>query len=146
MALLGMYAMQNSAFCFIVRQPNRQIGIQTLTSNTPQIFNVTNTNSLLNTAGVDGIKTAKASMSGPCLLLSVTRNAYVVSNGSVPQRLIIVVLGTSQRYKIARSLITPSWRLWERWYKAGANTTNPKEFLTFPAKVTPQTASSFGNL
>lgn len=142
LALLGMYATQRPAFCFIVKQPSRRIGVETLSSGT-QLYDVTNTNALLAQPGVDGIKTAKSRISGPCILLSATRNAYVRQNPQTskdmiyPQRLVIVVLGTEDRYKLSKSLITHSWKSWERWINSGAPALDHKEFLQLPTAQQP---------
>lgn len=137
LALLGMYATQRPAFCFIVKQASRRIGVETLSEGT-KLYDVRNTNALLAVPGVDGIKTAKSRISGPCILLSATRTAFVRKNPKTgsdmiyPQRLVIVVLGTEDRYKLSKSLMAQSWKSWERWLNAGGPTTELKDFLQLP--------------
>ncbi|MEG2326685.1 MAG: serine hydrolase [Akkermansia sp.] len=137
LALLGSYAMQNPAFSFIVRQSSRRIGVETATEGT-QYYNVVNTNSLLNQSGVDGIKTGSSRVAGPCLLLSAIRQSVARKDAKTgrdniyPQRLVIVVLGTEQRFSIARSLIREGWRDWDRWQTNGMQTTSIKDYLKMP--------------
>lgn len=141
MALLGAYATQNAAFSFIVKQASRRIGIETVASG-KQYYDVVNTNSMLSQPGVDGIKTGNSVASGPCLMISATRNAVprkdpVSGTEKIyPQRLIVVVLGTQERsqerYVYAQKLIQDGWREWDSWFNAGMPRHDVKEFLTLP--------------
>ena len=74
MALLGVYSMQNPAFCFIVSQASRRIEVQSQTKGRT-MYDISNNNRLMSASGVDGIKAGTSRAAGPCLLLSVTRNA-----------------------------------------------------------------------
>jgi hypothetical protein len=47
--------------------------------------------------------------------------------------MIIVVLGTSERYKIAQSLIPQGWQAWNRWLDSGMSMADPKNFLQLQA-------------
>lgn len=141
MALLGSYAMQNAAFAFITKQASRRIGVETLSAG-PQYYDVVNTNAMLTQPGIDGIKTGHSTASGPCLLVSGTRNARPIRNrltGSeeiYPQRIVIAILGapsSQERYTIAKNLFREGWRTWDAWAAAGMPHLDEKEFLSFPA-------------
>ena len=136
MALLGSYSMQNAAFSFIVRQVSRRIGVESAARGV-QYFNVVNTNKMLSQPGVDGIKTGSSRLAGPCLLLSATRQSYTVKNPGAPetiypQRLIIVVLGTEERFALGKTLMVDGWRAWEEWQKTGMSNHDKKDFLSLP--------------
>ena len=66
---------------------------------------LTNTNELLGAyQGADGVKTGTTDAAGECLVASVTRNGH---------RLLVVILGSADRYADARALLdyaTGGWR------------------------------------
>lgn len=137
LALLGSYAMQNAAFSFIVRQGSRRIGVESATRGV-QYYDVVNTNTLLNQPGVDGIKTGSSRAAGPCLLLSVTRRPVTRKNASgsdtiYPQRLVIVVLGSAERFTLGKKLMTDGWRAWDAWQSDGMISRDRKDFLSLPS-------------
>ena len=55
MALLGVYSMQNPAFCYIVSQASRRIEVQSQTKGRT-MYDISNNNRLMSASGVDGIK------------------------------------------------------------------------------------------
>ncbi len=142
LALLATYSMQNSAFCYIVSQASRRIAVQS-PGRGVGMYDITNYNRMMTVAGVDGIKAGKSQAAGPCLMLSVTRHAvsrfsrHHGANAIYPQRMIIVVLGTDDRYTLARQMMNEGWRVWENWQSAGELHTDPKEFLQLKSKKKP---------
>ena len=81
MALLGVYSMQNPAFATLF--PRRAGALKC--SPRPRgrtMYDISNNNRLMSASGVDGIKAGTSRAAGPCLLLSVTRNA--ISRRSPP--------------------------------------------------------------
>ena len=94
-------AMAKAAFGYpllarIVATPTAQIAGRTLT----------NTNELLGAyQGADGVKTGTTDAAGECLVASVTRNGH---------RLLVIVLGSADRYADARTLLDYSTGGW-RW-------------------------------
>ncbi len=139
MALLGSYCMQNPAFCYIASQSARRITVQSVTKGAA-MYDIANTNRMMSVAGVDGIKAGSTQAAGPCLMVSVTRNAVSRfsarhgSNAIYPQRMIIVVLGTTNRYSLAKRMMNDGWRVWENWQAAGEDMRDPREFLQLPVK------------
>lgn len=121
MALLGIYSMRNSGFVFIVSQPSRKIGVKTASGN--KMYQIRNTNPLLKDSGVDGIKTGSSVAAGPCAMIGVQRptvRAYdplLGREAAYPQRMIVVVLGTKERYTLSRELIREGWREFDAWLK-----------------------------
>ena len=139
MTLLGAYSMQNPAFCYIVSQASRRIGVQSQTKGMT-MYDISNNNKLMSASGVDGIKAGSSRAAGACLLLSVTRNAISRRSPQTgteviyPQRMIITVLGTQDRYSLARQMMTNGWRAWENWQASGMDMKDPKEFVQLPVK------------
>ncbi len=134
MALLGMYSMQNSAFCYIVSQASRRIAVQSPLRG-EGLFDITNYNRMMTVPGVDGIKAGSSQAAGPCIMLSVTRHAVsrfsrqLGTNAIYAQRMIIVVLGSADRYTLARQMMNEGWRVWDNWQSTGEERKDPKEFL-----------------
>lgn len=143
MALLGVYSMQNPAFCYIVSQVSRRIEVQSQTKGRT-MYDISNNNRLMSASGVDGIKAGTSRAAGSCLLLSVTRNAISRRSPQTgteviyPQRMIIAVLGSASRYSLAREMMNTGWRVWENWQASGMDMKDPKEFVQLPVKSAPQ--------
>ena len=143
MALLGVYSMQNPAFCYIVSQASRRIEVQSQTTGRT-MYDISNNNRLMSASGVDGIKAGTSRAAGSCLLLSVTRNAISRRSPQTgteviyPQRMIIAVLGSASRYSLAREMMNTGWRVWENWQASGMDMKDPKEFVQLPVKSAPQ--------
>lgn len=121
MALLGIYVMRNDAFSFIVCQASRRIGVQTASGT--RFFDVKNSNPLLSDPGVDGIKTGSSAAAGPCAMIGAKRatvrrfDPTLGREALYPQRMVVVVLGTSERYSLSRELIREGWREFDHWMK-----------------------------
>jgi D-alanyl-D-alanine carboxypeptidase len=139
MVLLGMYSMQNPAFCYIVSQASRRITVQSQTKGNA-MYDITNNNTMISTAGVDGIKAGSSRAAGPCLLLSATRNAVSLrdprtgTESIFPQRIVLAILGTAERYTMAKQMLNSGWQIWERWQAAGMDMKDPREFVQLPIK------------
>lgn len=123
LALLGYYAMLNEAFAFIVSQNNRSIGVQTREGI--MTYKITNTNPLLSDPGVDGIKTGKSNPAGACAMISVKRDSIKKVDPATrreslyPQRMVVVVLGSEDRYVLTRELIREGWKEFDSWLNRG---------------------------
>ena len=80
------------------------------------MYDISNNNRLMSASGVDGIKAGTSRAAGPCLLLSVTRNAISRRSPQTgteviyPQRMIIAVLGSASRYSLAREMKLAGFR------------------------------------
>ena len=102
---VDLAALAKAAFAYpllarIVATPTAQIAGRKLT----------NTNELLGAyQGVDGVKTGTSDAGGECLVASVTRNGH---------RLLVIVLGSADRYADARTLLDYSTAGW-RWQSVG---------------------------
>ncbi|MGI9087439.1 MAG: D-alanyl-D-alanine carboxypeptidase family protein [Chthoniobacterales bacterium] len=131
MARLARYAMDKAGFRFYVSQKERQISFQRA-GKTLQ-YKLRNTNELLGVDGVEGVKTGKTARAGDCLMLSAQQKAEVIQNGPtsttvIPRHLIIVLLGSTDRFGEGRQLLSLGWQLYDRWAAAG-RPIDPKKSL-----------------
>ena len=122
LARLASYAMARSAFRFYVSQKEREIVIQRL-DNTQSRYMLRNTNELLGVNSIDGVKTGATRRAGECVIISAARPPESVQNGETytitPRRLIIVVLGSTNRFNVAAGLLTQGWQLYDQWAAKG---------------------------
>lgn len=122
MARLTRYAMSNAGFRFYVSQKERQISYTR--AGQQQGYLLRNTNELLGTNGVEGVKTGRTARAGDCLILSAQRKADVIKHSEtsatvLPKHLIIVLLGSSNRFAEGGQLLNIGWQLFDQWAAAG---------------------------
>ena len=116
-------AMQRSSFRFYVSQKERRIARHLAGGKTAE-YNLVNTNELLGNNAIDGVKTGKSARAGECVVLSAARPPESVQNpdGSytiTPRRLIVVVLGSTDRFNDAKRLLDNGWNLYDQWAANG---------------------------
>jgi serine-type D-Ala-D-Ala carboxypeptidase (penicillin-binding protein 5/6) len=130
LARLTRYAMNKPALRFYVSQKERQISFQR--GNQKKTYALRNTNELLGTNGVDGVKTGKTARAGDCLILSAHREPEISKDGGhtavTPRNLIIVMLGSANRFAEGAQLLTRGWQLYDQWAAAGRQI-DPKKTL-----------------
>lgn len=120
-ARLTCYAMRNAGFRFYVSQKEREIAF----SRGPQRFRylLRNTNQLLGNNGIDGVKTGSSARAGDCLVLSAPRSSIVTQRGTTsfvtPRRIIVVLLGSPNRFDEGLQLLNRGWDLYDQWAAAG---------------------------
>ncbi len=121
MARLTRYAMNKASFRFYVSQRQRQISFD----RAGHRFNyaLRNTNELLGKNGIDGVKTGRSARAGDCLILTSNREPEVVTQGKAvtvyPRRLIVVLLGSTNRFGEGAGLVQRGWRLYDQWAATG---------------------------
>jgi D-alanyl-D-alanine carboxypeptidase (penicillin-binding protein 5/6) len=121
LARLTRYAMNKASFRFYVSQKERQISFD----RGPRHLNylLRNTNELLGRNGIDGVKTGQTAKAGDCLILSANREAEVVKEGQMtsvhPRHIIVVLLGSTNRFGEGGGLIALGWQLYDQWAAAG---------------------------
>jgi D-alanyl-D-alanine carboxypeptidase (penicillin-binding protein 5/6) len=123
LARLSIYAMRRPGFAFIVRQKLRTVSVETLAGK--RCFKVRNTNELLGEQGVVGIKTGYTAAAGQCLATCVERDPLVTEGADgkknvTQRRLIVIVLGSKDRFGRTRELIRSGWGVYDRWIAAGS--------------------------
>jgi len=132
MARMTRYAMNKASFRFYVSQKDRQISFE----RGPRKMNyvLRNTNELLGREGVDGVKTGTTAKAGDCLILTAERQPEVIQQGAMtqvyPRRLIIVILGSSNRFGEGAQLVASGWQSYDQWAASG-RLANPDQMLQF---------------
>lgn len=121
MARLTQYVYSEADFPFFVSQRERIIHI--FRGGADISYNLRNTNELLNTDGIDGVKTGRTSKAGDCLILSSEKKPEVKREGETvfvtPRRIIVVLLGSRDRFGEGASLTRQGWSLYEKWAAEG---------------------------
>jgi D-alanyl-D-alanine carboxypeptidase (penicillin-binding protein 5/6) len=122
MARIARHAMEDSAFRFYVSQKERQIEIQKSSGQSTRYL-LRNTNELLGVEHIDGVKTGMTRKAGECLILSSAKPPESVQVGDrfhiTPRRLIVVVLGSANRFAEGAALLQQGWAQHEAWVAAG---------------------------
>jgi D-alanyl-D-alanine carboxypeptidase len=121
MARLTRYAMNKAAFRFYVSQRERQISW--MSGGKKRGYLLKNTNELLGQNGIDGVKTGRTARAGDCLILSSNREAEIRQDGRTtyvtPRHLIVVVLGSTDRFGEGSALLARGWQLYDQWAATG---------------------------
>jgi len=130
MGRLTRYAMNRASFRFYVSQKERQIAFQR--GSRKMAYLLRNTNELLGVRGIDGVKTGRTARAGDCLILSANRESQIVQQGGMtavyPRHLLIVLLGSSNRFGEGAALVDRGWQLYDQW-AAGGRLLDPKKVL-----------------
>ena len=130
MARLTRYVMNKASFRFYVSQKERQISFERAGHRLNYVLR--NTNELLGTMGIDGVKTGRTARAGDCLILSSNRQPEVVTQGKMvsvyPRRLIVVLLGSANRFAEGSGLVQRGWQLYDQW-AAGGRVADSKKTL-----------------
>jgi serine-type D-Ala-D-Ala carboxypeptidase (penicillin-binding protein 5/6) len=91
-----------------------------------------NTNELLGTQGIDGVKTGQTARAGECLVLSAARESEIVKQGQgvtiFPRHIIVVLLGSNSRFAEGAQLVAQGWQLYDQWAASG-RLVDPKKML-----------------
>jgi D-alanyl-D-alanine carboxypeptidase (penicillin-binding protein 5/6) len=129
-ARLTRYAMNKASFRFYVSQKERQIAFHR--GGRELRYLLRNTNELLGTRGIDGVKTGRTARAGDCLVVSANRESEILKQGEnvtiFPRHLIVVLLGSPNRFAEGPQLIARGWQLYDRWVAAG-RLVAPKKML-----------------
>src|SRR5213596_110097 len=130
MARLTRYAMSKASFRFYVSQKERQISFNR--AGHQLNYMLRNTNELLGKMGIDGVKTGTSARSGQCLILYANRESEVVRQGQqetvYPRHLMVVLLGSTNRFGEGTALLPRGWQLYDQWAAAG-RLADPKKLL-----------------
>src|SRR5215469_10453316 len=130
MARVTRYAMNKASFRFYVSQRERQISFDRAGQRLNYMLR--NTNELLGKMGIDGVKTGTSARAGQCLILYANRESEVVRDGHTetvyPRHLMVVLLGSTNRFGEGTALLQRGWQLYDQWAAAG-RMADPKKFL-----------------
>src|SRR6478735_7112368 len=120
-ARLTRYAMNNAGFRFYVSQKEREIGFGRGSGRLRYLLR--NTNELLGRDNIDGVKTGRTQLAGDCLVVTAALSSAVAQEGAAtvvtPRRLIVVLLGSPDRFGEGAALLARGWSLYSRWAAAG---------------------------
>jgi len=111
------YAMNKASFRFYVSQRERQISFTR--AGRKMNYVLRSTNQLLGQNGIDGVKTGTTAKAGECLVLSSERQPEVQGNKVFQRRLIVVLLGSPNRFDEGAQLLTGGWQRYDQWAAAG---------------------------
>src|SRR5213082_2850639 len=130
MARLTRYAMNKASFRFYVSQKERQISFDR--GGRRSNYMLRSTNELLGKNGIDGVKTGRTTRAGDCCILSSNREPEGVTQGKAitvyPRHLIVVLLGSTNRFGEGAGLVARGWQLFDQWAASG-RLANPKKLL-----------------
>jgi D-alanyl-D-alanine carboxypeptidase (penicillin-binding protein 5/6) len=130
MARLTRYAVSKAGFSFYVSQKERQISFNR--GGKKHSYMLRNTNELLGKDGIDGVKTGRTARAGDCLILSAQRESQIIREGPrtavMPRHLVIVILGSTDRFGEGAQLLARGWQLYDQW-AAGGRMVDPKKTL-----------------
>lgn len=121
LARLSRYALAKADFRFFVAQKERRITLKRAGGNVDYLLRTTNT--MLGVKNVDGGKTGQTARAGGCLMVTSERPPIVWQEGATnyktTRRLIIVILGSSDRFNEASRLIDQAIPIYDKWLAAG---------------------------
>ena len=122
MARLTRHALGKADFSFFIAQKTRRITIHRAGQTSD--YQLRNTNELLGVHNIDGVKTGQTARAGGCLIISASRDPVILrEDGTAPtllkRRLIVVVLGSPDRFREARQLLDRGESLFDAWASAG---------------------------
>jgi D-alanyl-D-alanine carboxypeptidase len=130
MARLTRYTMNKPSFRFYVSQKERQISFNR--AGHQLNYMLRNTNELLGKMGIDGVKTGTSARAGQCVILYANRESEVVRQGQMetvyPRHLMVVLLGSTNRFGEGASLLQRGWQLYDQWAATG-RLADPKKLL-----------------
>ncbi len=135
MALLTLYALKKPSFNFICSQTERQVTFDRAGQSLS--FVVKNTNKLLGTYGVDGVKTGTTQRAGECLIASARKQDKIIplnenQKRRIPYRIVCVVLNSPDRFGQTAQLIQAGWGQYEAWINGGMPVASAKDLLRLP--------------
>lgn len=133
-ARIALYSASRAPFHFYTNQPSRSITIYRGSQQVP--LKLTNTNQLLGSNRIDGMKTANTPYSGGCVAITADRNASVFkqADGSsviFRHRMVVVVLGSADPFTEARGLLQQGWQVYDTWLNAGRPVTQQAQLLQY---------------
>jgi D-alanyl-D-alanine carboxypeptidase len=127
---LSRYAVNKASFRFYVSQKERQISFSR--GEQKKGYLLRNTNELLGVNGVDGVKTGRTARAGDCLILSAHRESQILKQAErtavIPRHLIVVMLGSTNRFGEGAQLLERGWQLHDQWAASG-RMVDPKKTL-----------------
>ena len=135
MARLAIYAMRNPGFQFYVKQTERTIS--SFRVNQKRSFKVRNAHAMIGRGNVNGIKSGRTALAGPCAATSSEKKPIVrkLPTGGTQltgRRLITIALGSPDQWGITQTLINQGWAAYDNWKLQGQPVQEARELLIVP--------------
>lgn len=135
MARLAIYAMRNPGFQFYVKQTERTIS--SFRVNQKRSFKVRNAHAMIGRGNVNGIKSGRTALAGPCAATSSEKKPIVrkLPTGGTQltgRRLITIALGSPDEWGITQTLINQGWAAYDNWKLQGQPVHEARELLIVP--------------
>ncbi|MFZ4763561.1 MAG: D-alanyl-D-alanine carboxypeptidase family protein [Roseimicrobium sp.] len=132
LARLSMYAISRAPFRFYTNQRSRSISV--IRGGVPLSVTLQNTNSLLGTGTIDGMKTGNTAQSGGCIIVTEERPGTVMKdiNGQdavFRHRMVAIILGSGDPFTEGQGLLQQGWSAYEQWLASGRPIKSPKHLL-----------------
>lgn len=131
---LAVYAALRPAVRFYTSQASRTMTVY----RGEQQLNVElkNTNRLLGTERIDGLKTGNTARAGGCVVISADRSSTAIpqANGGSTifrHRMVVVIIGSSDPFGEAQAILRQGWGTYDQWLAAGRPITSKEQMLTF---------------
>jgi len=133
-ARIALYAASRAPFQFYTNQGSRTIAIYRGGAKTS--LKLSNTNQLLGTDRIDGMKTANSLLSGGCVAITAARNATVVKQADgasmiFRHRMVVVVIGSGDPFSEARGLLNQGWQVYDAWLNSGRSVGQQQQLLQY---------------
>ena len=120
-ARLSHFVLSKADFRFFIAQKERKITIKR--AGQPTEYLLRNTNELLGARNIDGGKTGTTTRAGQCLMVTAERKPIVWQEGDThfktTRRVVVVVLGSPNRFQQASGLIDEAIPIYDRWLANG---------------------------
>ena len=121
LARLVRYAYSKAGLIFYVSQKSREIHVERAGKSFG--VKIQNTNKLLGVDRIDGVKTGHTQHAGDCIILTSEHDPEVKKEGNTvytaPRRIIVVLLGSTDRFNEGLALIRHGWSLYDAWAATG---------------------------
>ena len=132
MARIALYAAARPSMRFYTNQATRDLTVYR--GGQKLMVTVRNSNSLLGTDRIDGIKAASTPSSGGCVVLSAEKEASVFQQADgasviYRHRLVVVVLGSGNPFGEAQALLRQGWGVYDQWLQSGRPVTDQRQLL-----------------
>jgi D-alanyl-D-alanine carboxypeptidase len=132
MARIALYAAARPSMRFYTNQATRDLTVYR--GGQKMMVTVRNSNSLLGTDRIDGIKAASTPSSGGCVVLSAEKEASVFQQADgasviYRHRLVVVVLGSGNPFGEAQALLRQGWGVYDQWLQSGRPVTDQRQLL-----------------
>ncbi len=125
LARLAIHALDRADFLRYGSEREREVAFRR--GETRIAVRLVNTNKLVGSRGIDGMKTGTTRRAGPCLVASATRDLGI-GEQTVNRRLVAVVLNSEDRFRDAVLLLDRAWPACVSWLESGGGG-DPKQRL-----------------